>query len=84
VSRIVQEGPEFVILYPQGPISLLPAEFAKRKERFEELDILQPGWTVQLQTRGQGAAVDAVFFSPFGEKVGTYAAARRMAIAHRR
>ena len=84
VSRALAEGPELVILYPKGPISLLPAEFAKRKERFEELDNLEPGWMVQLQTRGQGAAVDAVFFSPCGQKVGTFAAARRMAMAHRR
>eukprot|EP00890_Picochlorum_soloecismus_P001857 jgi/Picsp_1/2672/NSC_00902-R1_ribosome maturation protein sbds-like len=84
VSRFAAEAPELVILYPQGPISLIPTEFAKRQERFIELDALEPGWMVQLQTRGQDAAVDAVFFSPSGEKVGTYAAARRMAMAHRR
>ena len=84
VSRVVTEAPELVVLYPQGPISLIPSEFTKRKERFLELDALEPGWMVQLQTRSQDAAVDAVFFSPSGQKVGTYAAARRMAMTHRR
>jgi hypothetical protein len=67
------------VLYHQGPIADLPEEFASRKERFAELDQLQPGWMVELQQRGD--TVDAVFFSPEGARVGAYAAARRQALA---
>ncbi|GAB4814927.1 hypothetical protein N2152v2_001973 [Parachlorella kessleri] len=56
------------VLYPRGPISGLPEEHASRKERFAELDDLQPGWTVELRSRGEGAPVDAVFFSPGGDQ----------------
>lgn len=76
-------------LYPRGPISSLPAELAgtRRKDLFDALDKLQAGWTVELLSRGgtggegEGAVVDAVFYSPDGDKVGTFAAARRIALA---
>uniref|UniRef100_A0A383WNC8 SBDS family rRNA metabolism protein n=1 Tax=Tetradesmus obliquus TaxID=3088 RepID=A0A383WNC8_TETOB len=67
------------VLYPRGCIADLPEEFATRKERFAELDQLQPGWQVELSSRGE--TVDAVFFSPEGTKVGTFATARRQALA---
>jgi hypothetical protein len=70
------------VLYPRGCIADLPEEFATRKERFAELDQLQPGWQVELSSRGE--TVDAVFFSPEGAKVGTFATARRQALtAHK-
>ena len=83
-------------LYPRGPISALPEELAgaRRKDLFDSLDKLQDGWTVELLPRGgegsgagvggggsEGAVVDAVFYSPAGDKVGTFAAARRIALA---
>lgn len=58
--------PEEDILYPQGLIAGLPEEFDSRRERFAELDSLQPGWTLELRKRRAGSAVDAVFFSPDG------------------
>jgi hypothetical protein len=67
------------MLYPRGCIADLPEEFATRKERFAELDQLQQGWQVELSSRGE--TVDAVFFSPEGAKVGTFATARRQALA---
>lgn len=72
------------VVYPKGPISELPDEHATRKERFAELDQLQPGWTVELQKRGEGAPLDAIFFSPAGQRVGAFANARRQALqAHK-
>jgi hypothetical protein len=69
------------VLYARGPIAGLPEEYASRRERFAELDTLQPGWLVELRSRGD--SVDAVFFSPraAGTLVGTYATARRQALA---
>jgi hypothetical protein len=67
------------VVYPKGPIAQLPEEFASRKERFAELDQLQPGWNVELRSRGE--TVDAVFFAPDGTLVGTFATARRSALA---
>lgn len=76
------DGGGAAVLYPRGPIAGLPEEHASRRERFSELDTLQPGWTVELRSRGgEGAPVDAVFFSPAGERVGAYANARRLALA---
>ena len=66
-------------LYAKGPIAGLPEEFASRKERFAELDQLQAGWEVELRSRGD--TVDAVFYAPDGTLVGTYATARRQALA---
>lgn len=54
------------IIYPKGSISGLPEAHASRKERFTELDDLQPGWEVELRGRKGGATVDAFFFSPTG------------------
>jgi ribosome maturation protein SDO1 len=76
--------------YPRGPIAGLPPSFGgARRALFDELDGLQPGWTVELVLRGVGGgsgsggdagAVDAVFYSPAGERVGAFAAARRAAL----
>ncbi|KAF6252326.1 SBDS protein C-terminal domain-containing protein [Scenedesmus sp. NREL 46B-D3] len=67
------------VLYARGCVADLPEEYATRKERFAELDQLQSGWQVELSSRGE--TVDAVFYSPAGTKVGTFAAARRQALA---
>mmetsp|Transcript_12936 Transcript_12936/g.23002 ORF Transcript_12936/g.23002 Transcript_12936/m.23002 type:complete len:391 (-) Transcript_12936:258-1430(-) len=67
------------LLY-RGSVADIPEEHASRKERFAELDTLQPGWTLELRSKGD--TVDAVFFHPSGTKVGAYAAARRMALQH--
>lgn len=67
------------VMYAKGPIAGLPEEFASRKERFAELDQLQAGWEVELRSRGD--TVDAVFYAPDGTMVGTYATARRQALA---
>jgi ribosome maturation protein SDO1 len=69
-----------IVLYPRGPVTELPEEHASRKERFAELDNLEAGWTVELRSRGEGAPVDAVFYSPAGERVGAFTMARRMAL----
>jgi hypothetical protein len=73
---------EATILYSRGPVAQLPDEFSSRRDRFSEIDDLQPGWTVQLQTKGGGSIVDALFFAPNGEKVGSYAMARKAALAY--
>lgn len=85
---VVPRGPAtssaaFSVVYPRGPISGLPEEHASRRERFEELDALQVGWTLELRQRAEGGVVDAVFFGPDGEEVGLYAAARRKAMLGR-
>eukprot|EP00955_Chlamydomonas_euryale_P113224 366202-Chlamydomonas_euryale.AAC.7 len=67
------------VVYVRGPVSGLPDEHASRRERFAELDTLQPGWTVELRRKGE--TVDAVFYSPAGERAGAYANARRAALA---
>ena len=70
------------MVYARGGIAELPEEHASRRERFAELDSLQAGWEVELITRG--TSVDAVFYSPTGERVGAYANARRIALqAHK-
>lgn len=68
------------VVWPRGPVAELPEEHASRRERFAELDGLQPGWTVELRSRGEGGTIDAVFFSPGGECVGAFANARRQAL----
>lgn len=67
------------VLYAKGSIAGLPEEFASRKERFAELDQLQAGWLVELRSRGD--TVDALFYAPDGTMVGTFATARRQALA---
>lgn len=69
-----------IVVYPRGAVAQLPEEHASRRERFAELDDLQPGWTVELRSRGEGGTIDAVFFSPGGECVGAFANARRAAL----
>ena len=66
------------VVYARGPVAALPDAFASRRERFAELDDLQPGWLVELRERGD--SVDAVFFSPDGARAGPFAAARRQAL----
>ena len=56
----------FTVVYPRGPVAGIPHEHASRRERFAELDELQPRWQVELRSRGAGGTVDAVFFSPTG------------------
>lgn len=51
------------LLY-SGSIAGMPDEHASRRERFAEIDELQPGWTVELRPRG--STVDASFISPAG------------------
>ena len=55
------------VLYPRGPIAGIPEQHASRRERFAELDGLQPGWQVELRGRKGADTVDAAFFSPQGE-----------------
>lgn len=70
------------VICARGPIASLPEEHASRRERFAELDTLQAGWEVELVSKG--STVEAVFYSPDGERVGPYAAARRAALqAHK-
>jgi hypothetical protein len=66
------------VVYEKGPVAALPEAFASRRERFIELDALQPGWLVELRERGE--SVDAVFYAPGGDKVGPFASARRAAL----
>lgn len=54
------------VIYARGSIAGLPEAHASRKERFSELDDLQPGWEVELRGRKGGTTVDAFFFSPAG------------------
>ncbi len=75
-----EDASSFIVLYPRGPLAALPEEHASRKERFAELDSLQPGWTVELRSREEGSPVEAIFYSPEGQRVGAFAAARRMAL----
>lgn len=58
------------VIYARGSISGLPEAHASRKERFTELDDLQPGWEVELRGRKGGTTVDAFFFSPTGRLTG--------------
>ena len=50
----------------KGPIANIPDEHASRRERFAELDELQPGWVVKLSSKADGGTVDATFTSPGG------------------
>jgi ribosome maturation protein SDO1 len=68
----------------KGPVEGLPEEHASRRERFAELDAMQPGWTLELRARGEGSTLEALFFSPAGERVGSFAVARRMAMQAKR
>ena len=52
------------LLY-SGSLGDLPDEHASRRERFAEVDELQPGWTVELRSRG--STVSASFLSPSGD-----------------
>ena len=54
------------VIYARASIAGLPEAHASRKERFSELDDLQPGWEVELRGRKGGTTVDAFFFSPTG------------------
>ena len=65
--RATADAQSIAVIYPRGSIRGLPDAHASRRERFAELDSLQPGWQVELRSRGAGGAVDAVFYSPTGE-----------------
>ena len=69
------------VIYARGSISGLPEAHASRKERFLELDDLQPGWEVELRGRKGGTTVDAFFFSPAG--TATLLEIARHCIVHR-
>ena len=72
-----------VVVYARGPLAALPDEHASRRERFAELDALQPGWQVELRCRAGASVVDALFFSPAGEAFKSFADARRAAMRTR-
>ena len=55
----------------------IPDEHASRRERFAELDELQPGWVVKLSTKADGGTVDATFTSPGGAPMPTASARDR-------
>lgn len=57
------------VVYARGPMADVPEAHASRRERFAELDELQPGWQVELCSRGAGGAIDAIFYSPSGERM---------------
>ena len=61
-----EEANQGEVIYPRGRIAGLPEAHASRRDRFLELDELQPGWEVELRGRKGGTTVDAVFFSPSG------------------
>lgn len=63
-SKVV---PQEDTLYPRGSIAGLPEDFESRRERFAELDALEPGWTLELRKRRSASAVEAVFYSPEGD-----------------
>ena len=73
-------GPSGRVVVPRCAIGALPAEYETRRERFAELDGLQPGWTVELREKGGSDLVDAVFYSPSGDFFKSFAAARRSAL----
>ncbi len=51
------------VLYAAGPVAGVPERYEARRERFAELDMLQPGWRVELRgRRGGDDDVDAFFF----------------------
>eukprot|EP00892_Ulva_mutabilis_P002523 jgi/Ulvmu1/12271/UM087_0005.1 len=81
-----RSAPSGEVAYERGAITAIPEQWANRRAMFQELDTLQPGWTVELRARGAAAAgaVDAVFFDPAGEQVGAFAAARRRALQARK
>jgi len=69
------------ILVKRGPIASLPEEHESRRERFADIDKYQAGWEVELRGREGSSIIDAVFYSPDGELIKTYADARRKAMA---
>ena len=69
------------IIYPRGSIAGLPDAHASRRERFAELDDLQPGWQVELRSRGASGAVDAAFYSPAGENFKVYLSVQECAVS---
>ena len=73
-------GPSGRVVVPACAVADLPEEHASRKERFAEIDDLQPGWRVELREKPGSDLVDAVFYSPDGTFFKSYAAARRAAL----
>ncbi len=75
---------DMVVICARGPVAALPEAHAARRERFAELEALQPGWQVELRSRGGAATVDAVFFAPAGgPECKSFADARRAALKAR-
>lgn len=74
-------APTYEVVYPRGPIGALPEEHSARRDRFAELEGLQPGWQVELRRKGEGAILDAVFFDPEGVLYRSFAEARREALS---
>mmetsp|Transcript_5122 Transcript_5122/g.14304 ORF Transcript_5122/g.14304 Transcript_5122/m.14304 type:complete len:191 (-) Transcript_5122:404-976(-) len=72
------------VVCARGPVASLPDEHSSRRERFQELDDLQPGWTVELRARAGASTVDACFFDAEGKFYKSYAAARRAALQHKK
>lgn len=68
------------VIMPRGPIQSLPEDLGPRRERFVELDALQAGWEVELVGKKDGGPVDAIFYSPAGDRVGAFTNARRSAL----
>eukprot|EP01024_Parvocaulis_polyphysoides_P031959 TRINITY_DN28760_c0_g4_i1.p1 TRINITY_DN28760_c0_g4~~TRINITY_DN28760_c0_g4_i1.p1 ORF type:complete len:413 (-),score=63.97 TRINITY_DN28760_c0_g4_i1:301-1464(-) len=70
------------VIYPRGPIDQISEELSNRKQMFLELDSIEEGWQVELIQSGE--KVDAVFYSPNGEKAGAFVRARKQALTNRK
>eukprot|EP01026_Neomeris_dumetosa_P032873 TRINITY_DN26138_c0_g1_i9.p1 TRINITY_DN26138_c0_g1~~TRINITY_DN26138_c0_g1_i9.p1 ORF type:complete len:395 (-),score=49.50 TRINITY_DN26138_c0_g1_i9:382-1512(-) len=70
------------VIYPKGPIEQISEDIATRKQMFLELDSIEPGWQVELVKNGD--RVEAIFYSPEGEKAGAFVKARRQALANKK
>jgi len=71
------------VIFPRGALNALPDEHAGRRERFAELDAIQPGWQVELRSRPGAQVVEALFYSPGGAQYKSFADARRAALGAR-
>eukprot|EP01023_Acetabularia_acetabulum_P059313 TRINITY_DN7129_c1_g1_i1.p1 TRINITY_DN7129_c1_g1~~TRINITY_DN7129_c1_g1_i1.p1 ORF type:complete len:405 (-),score=66.86 TRINITY_DN7129_c1_g1_i1:540-1682(-) len=70
------------IIYPRGPIAQISDEISNRKQMFLELDSIEEGWLVELIQNGD--KIEAVFYSPTGEKAGAFVKARKQALTNRK
>lgn len=69
------------VIHPRCSVGSLPESLGSRRERFLELDDLQPGWEVEVRVKAGSDLGDAVFFSPEGVFCRSFAEARRKALA---